>query len=211
MNPSWYVHAVNRILLGVAVAAMLVVASLWWWTTTTHGEPAAGAGRTAAPSLAPLRPVVVSAPPRADARLLGDARPATLVRHIAAEERHRIEAQLAASHGHDAAKPALAASEMATPAQVLAQLQALHHELNSSIRECAKLAPKLASFKTEITLVGDADIGTLVDAADPVLGDDGVAVPRAFSDCIRGELQTLELPAMQTGDAYKASFEVQLQ
>ncbi|CAN5851675.1 hypothetical protein BH11MYX2_BH11MYX2_39480 [soil metagenome] len=109
------------------------------------------------------------------------------------------------------ARPELPASEMATPAQVLAQLQALHHELSSSITECAKLAPKLAGFRTEITLVGDADIGTLVDAPDPVLGDEGAAVPQAFSDCIRGELQALELPPMQTGDAYKAPFEVQLQ
>ena len=33
---------------------------------------------------------------------------------------------------------------------------------------------------------------------------------QAFSDCIRGEFQTFELPPMKTGDAYKVTFEIDL-
>ena len=67
-----------------------------------------------------------------------------------------------------------------------------------------------SSFTTEITLTGDPDIGTLIDAPTPIAGSNGQQVPDAFDRCIRGALQTLELPPMETGAKFTADFDITL-
>lgn len=99
---------------------------------------------------------------------------------------------------------------MVTPEQVLAEIQALSKDMRTDVEACTKYAPDAQGFKTEISLVGDPDIGTLIEASAPVVANDGTPLPQTFSDCIRGEFQTLELPPMKTGDAYKVSFEIDL-
>jgi hypothetical protein len=99
---------------------------------------------------------------------------------------------------------------MATAQQVLEAIQAVTDEIRSDVAECAKHAPGAKGFKTEVSLVGDPDVGTLIDAAAPVLGQDGTRLPKAFEDCIRGQFQTLELPPMKTGDRYMVTFEIGL-
>ena len=99
---------------------------------------------------------------------------------------------------------------MATPEQVIAEIQALSAGMKDDIEACAKYAPDAPSFKTDISLVGDPDIGTLIDAATPLVADDGTPLPKAFDECIRDVFQTLELPPMKTGDAYKVSFAIDL-
>jgi hypothetical protein len=50
-----------------------------------------------------------------------------------------------------------------------------------------------------LTLSGDPDIGTLIDA--PKLFDDkGAPLPDKLDDCLRDTLQSLELPPLQEGD-----------
>ena len=99
---------------------------------------------------------------------------------------------------------------MATPEQVLAEVQALNAEMKTDVEACAKYAPTAVAFKTEISLVGDPDIGTLIDASTPLTSDDGTPLPKPFDDYIRAAFQTLELPPMKTGDEYKVAFEIDL-
>lgn len=57
-----------------------------------------------------------------------------------------------------------------------------------------------ADFTSEVdlTLIGDPDIGTRIDA--DVLLDPRNRLPRAFVDCLRSELQLLELPPLADGE-----------
>ena len=99
---------------------------------------------------------------------------------------------------------------MATAQQVLKQLQKVADDVRGYVAECAKYAPELKSFTTQITLTGDSDIGTLIDAPTPALGSNGQQVPSAFDNCIRGQLQTLELPPMKTGDKFTVDYDITL-
>jgi len=50
-----------------------------------------------------------------------------------------------------------------------------------------------------LTLTGDPDIGTLIDA-DQLFDQHGQPLPAALDACLRARFQTLELPALAEGD-----------
>ncbi len=135
--------------------------------------------------------------------------PPTALRHVAADERKRIAEQLATSRGQPRpAVPSLgSAAEQAAVEEVRDQIMALQLDMKGYIETCQPLAPAIHQFKTDLVLLSDPDIGTLVDSNTPVLTQDDRPVPQAFSDCLRGEFQTLELPPLKTGDTYRVSFE----
>lgn len=58
---------------------------------------------------------------------------------------------------------------------------------------------KALDIVAHLTLSGDPDIGTLIDA--PQLFDDkGAPLPDKLDDCLRDTLQSLELPPLEEGD-----------
>jgi len=58
---------------------------------------------------------------------------------------------------------------------------------------------KTLAIVAHLTLTGDPDIGTLIDA--PQLFDDqGAPLPSKLDDCLRDTLQSLELPPLAEGD-----------
>jgi hypothetical protein len=190
-------------LLG-GIALLLAIALGWWWFRSSSSRA----------------PAETLPPPRAGASAHAEPPAPHQVRHVAADERQQIASKIeAARKAHAQAPsqpsvsgstPTLEADRMATPEQVLAEIQALSKGMNTDIEACTKYAPDAQGFKTEISLVGDPDIGTLIDASTPLVGDDGTSLPKPFDDCIRAAFQTLELPPMKTGDAYKVSFEISL-
>lgn len=187
----------KKLVVAIVLGAVIAIA---WWLVRSQTLPT--------PSTVPTVPSPPSQP-TVQVRAIEASTPAP-IRHLAVDERRRIAWQIEAARQHTP-PPTLGSDDpMATPEQVLAQLQALHADMLTYVDACTKLAPGSRDFKTEISLVGDLDIGTLVDAKEPVVATDGTALPQAFSDCIRGELQTLELPPMKTGDAYKVTFEIDL-
>jgi hypothetical protein len=188
---------VGKLLGGLAV--VLALALGWWWQRPS-GHAAVASSQQTAPTEPPSHHEV---------------------RRVTADERQQIASKIEfARKAHDDAPapqpsasttaPALEPARMATPEQVLAEIQALSKGMNTDIEACTKYAPTAQGFKTEISLVGDPDIGTLIDASTPLVGDDGTPLPKPFDDCIRAAFQTLELPAMKTGDAYKVTFEIAL-
>jgi hypothetical protein len=63
----------------------------------------------------------------------------------------------------------------------------------------ASRGPKALDIVAHLTLSGDPDIGTLIDA--PQLFDDkGAPLPSKLDDCLRDTLQSLELPPLEEGD-----------
>jgi hypothetical protein len=56
-----------------------------------------------------------------------------------------------------------------------------------------------------LTLTGDPDIGTVIDAGQ-LFDDDDQALPTKLDDCIRSTLQSLELPPLGDGDTLDVTY-----
>jgi hypothetical protein len=78
------------------------------------------------------------------------------------------------------------------------------------LTECYETAlPTLTSPRLEITaeltLTGDPDIGTLIDAKQ-IADKTGQPLPAGFDDCLRSTFQTLALPPLQEGDQIEVRY-----
>ncbi len=95
---------------------------------------------------------------------------------------------------------------MQTPDQVLVQMQAAFREVKAHVSECVDRSPtKVLGFKADLALIGDPDVGTLIDAS-ALESTDGTPLPAAFDDCVRGIMQALELPPIGLGDEFKVNY-----
>lgn len=196
----------NRMLL---VAAVVVAGALAWYCL----RPASGTGDAGTASAAELPP------PAARVREPGAAKtkPLDHVRQLASiDERERIERQIEHAHAvraaatraaHAPSLPALDASDRET---LKTTLRAAMREAIPYLAHCYEDAlPTLANPSLDVpahlTLTGDPDVGTLIDAA--ALADDkGVALPAKLDDCLRDALQKLELPPLAEGDRVEVTY-----
>jgi hypothetical protein len=209
----------KRLVTGLVVVVALAL--LYWRVAKRSTSTSATRGKGSAVSGTAESELGSSAPTRAAAThgptLHSDHR----VVRLTPDERLRVASQIqTAQKAHaETRPPRLPASSpgsgddgdaMATAKQVLTQLQNVSDDIRASVAECARYAPDLKSFTAQITLTGDPDIGTLIDAPAPSVGSNGQQVPAAFDNCIRGQLQTLELPPMKTGDKFTADFDIAL-
>lgn len=208
--------------LAVGLLAVVALALLYWLFIKRATSTSATVGqRSVADSAGPRSEVGSSASGGAAKTDAPTPHAERRVRRLTPDERLRVASQIqAAQKAHAATRPprlpeSSAASDddgdaMATAKQVLAQLQSVSDDIRAYVAECAKYAPDLESFTAQITLTGDPDIGTLIDAPAPPVGSNGQQVPAAFDNCVRGQLQTLELPPMNTGDKFTVDFEIAL-
>ncbi len=60
-------------------------------------------------------------------------------------------------------------------------------------------------IRAHFTLTGDPDIGTVIDA-NQLFDENKHALPSKLDDCIRGTLQTLELPPLGDGDTIEVDY-----
>jgi hypothetical protein len=194
----------------IGAAGVLVVAVLVWWFAGRSPDDTSDADASRAPPRSPAPP---SAAPVASTAPVASARG---VRRLSPEQRQALRAQLeharvAQPSAPSPALPATADSDdnaMGTVEQVLQQFTAVIPELRTEVAACQRYAPDAKGFTTKISLFGDADIGTLIDAPSALVPVDGPPLPAAFDDCVRDVLQTLELPPMHTGDQFTVAFEV---
>jgi len=202
----------------VLVVVLLVLGRL----VTKRSSPASATDSPTTAEGSGSQGLEFQSPPGSAAPTSTSAKPAEQrVVRLTPEERLRVASQIAAAQkAHAASAPprlpdngagsADDGEAMATAQQVLKQLQKVADDVRGYVAECAKYAPELKSFTTQITLTGDSDIGTLIDAPTPALGSNGQQVPSAFDNCIRGQLQTLELPPMKTGDKFTVDYDITL-
>jgi hypothetical protein len=90
------------------------------------------------------------------------------------------------------------------------EIRAAMRELVPHIAECYEAAiPNLAqpdmSVLARLTLTGDPDIGTIVDAHELVDGA-GEPLPAAFDDCLRSTFQLMALPPLAEGDKIEVRY-----
>jgi hypothetical protein len=105
------------------------------------------------------------------------------------------------------------------PAEAVAanQAETLKVEIRSAMREVIPLlaecyqaemdniAEPSTKVVAELTLTGDADVGTLIDAKQ-VFDDNGNPLSTKFDDCLRTTFQSLALPPLAEGDHFEVRY-----
>ncbi len=95
---------------------------------------------------------------------------------------------------------------MDSPDHVLTQMIISLKEVHDYVSACVdRSGATVPGFKAELVLTGDPDVGTLIDAS-ALSSLQGHPLPAQLDDCVRDVMQTLELPPMALGEAYKVSY-----
>jgi len=188
----------------IAVVVVLGAALLWY---ATRAKPASHAPHAA--------PATGEVPASSTARAAG-ARPVEHVTALAsADERRAVADRIAAAQQrrgalHAAAPPSLPVLDTGDLPAVKTTLKAAMHEVLSHLSDCyeasaAELPRGELRVVAKLTLTGDPDVGTLIDAHQLADGS-GAPVPATFDDCVRGVLQSLELPPLAEGDTLDVTY-----
>jgi hypothetical protein len=184
----------------LAAVAGIVLFVFWGVSEKPHAAP-----RDATGSAVAARP--------AEGSSAAPAKPAAAphVKKLTADERKRVADRIAAAHAsHSIASTSTPAPKLpespgdAPPAISKESIRDAMREVVEQLAGCYEAAlPKLDrkdfGIKAEMTLTGDPDVGTLIDAKQ-LFDDRGKPLPPELDDCLRNTFQTLELPPLTEGD-----------
>jgi hypothetical protein len=185
----------------VVAVALALVAAYWYFRRPASPK--------AAPDAPPPPAKVVAAAEAPSAPAAGAGRAVEHVTKLATpEERRRLADRIAAAKTaraatHAPAAPELPPAEEDAPISKTAIRDAMR-EVIPHLAECYDAAiPTLPGNQlelvAELTLTGDPDIGTIIDAKE--LSDKaGTKLPATFDDCLRSTFQSLALPPLAEGD-----------
>jgi hypothetical protein len=101
------------------------------------------------------------------------------------------------------------AKDMRNPETLKVEIRAAMREVIPLISECYEAEmdnlPDKTSILAQLTLTGDPDIGTVVDANE-VLDDQQKPLARRFDDCLRNTFQLIALPPLAEGDRVEVRY-----
>ena len=198
------------------VVVLSVVAGVAVWRLAARDGGAAPSPSASAASVPGAPPSSPAAPTSPDAR----PTPPGHVTQLAPVERQRLAEQIARSRSarptassppSPAPSSAVAAAPELPPKPVdKATLRAAMHEVIPFLERCyTEALPTLASPNLEIaahlTLEGDPDVGTIIDAQQ-LFDHDQHPLPAQFDDCVRSTLQSLSLPPLAEGDRIEVTY-----
>jgi RNA polymerase sigma-70 factor (ECF subfamily) len=209
----------NKLAVAALVASVSTATGVWWWRAARDADkpaPTASPPRPPAPTIAraagalaapsagsgdPVRHVTRLSDPDAQRQALAD-------RIAIARTRRAALAAVAPASPAPASDPAAAPPPaMDSPEHVLAQMMASLKEVRAYVSECVSHAETgTRGFNAALTLTGDPDIGTMIDAS-ALSSLDGRPLPAPLDDCVREVLQALALPPMAIDDAFKVTYE----
>lgn len=113
---------------------------------------------------------------------------------------------------HAAIGPNLASESRATDKTEALKvgIRAAMHEVVPMLGECYEaemdnIEEATTRVVAELTLTGDPDVGTLIDAHE-MADEDGKPLPPKFDDCLRSTLQLLALPPLAEGDRVEVHY-----
>lgn len=193
--------------LGIVVVLVAAAGTIWYLqrrrATAAAPEPA---------------PTSASGPatPRSPAPAASEPQRLTQVTRLASiEQRRALAERIASAQASRAATHAPPRPQLPDPGEdatpiTKTELRAAMRELIPHLRDCYVAAlptlvtPDLA-FTVELTLSGDPDIGTLVDAKR-LIDDTGKPLPAAFDDCVRSTFQVMALPPLAEGDKLEVRY-----
>jgi hypothetical protein len=187
--------------VGIAVALAALVGSIWFLQRPR--------GRAVADD-DPPPPQLAPSPPAA-----GSQAPAKAIDKVTklrdADARKELADRIASAHAARASTraapmPRLADDAVEPPETAIAKtvIRTAMRELVPHISKCYEAAiPTLPSpnlnMTAQLTLTGDPDIGTIVDAK-ALTDDKGTPLPAALDDCFRSTFQLMALPPLAEGD-----------
>jgi hypothetical protein len=202
-----------------AVVAVVAVGAVWYWharspASAAHahaGSATSNANVSMPADTAPTKPML---PPPQHVRKLASAdERRELAAHIAAAQAARRDARtpkhsslgsasstdqgtFGSGHEGDMDKDVIRGAMK----EVLPFLA----DCYGNARATTLTADHLA-IRAHFTLTGDPDIGTVIDA-NQLIDDNNHSLPSELDDCIRGTLQTLELPPLGDGDTVEVDY-----
>lgn len=198
----------NRALVGFALALGLV-AGLWYFLRT-RGDSSRSAEVQPKVAASPESPATAPAAPTADSPA---AKPK--VTKLTPDERKQLAERIAhakaARSANTAPAPSLPPNEDGLANDLKTNIRSAMREVIPFLSDCYVKAmptlenPKSISIKAELTLTGDPDVGTLIDAKQ-IFDDLGKPLPAGFDDCLRSTFQTLQLPPLAEGDEVKVTY-----
>jgi hypothetical protein len=193
--------------LGIGVLVVAIVGAIWYLQRSTP-KPSA-APESEPPKAAPIAKVTK----------LGSVEERKLLAERI-EKARADRASIGTSHARTSGTSGSVAMATRAPApprlpEQVPEISAV--EIRSAMRdvipiltECYETAlPTLTSPRLEITaeltLTGDPDIGTIIDAKQ-IADKTGHPLPAGFDDCLRSTFQTLALPPLQEGDQIEVRY-----
>ena len=191
------------------VAAVALAGGALWYLQRSGSTPAAAADD-------PLPPTLAASPSAATSSARAQ-RIDKVTRLASAEQRKQLadriaNAQTARAATHAAPVPRLPdqADEDTGTTLTKTEIRDAMREVVPLLAQCYEEAlPKLAnpdlSVIANLTLAGDPDIGTIVDAHELVDRDGNPMLP-SFNDCIRSNLQLMALPPLAEGDKIEVRY-----
>jgi hypothetical protein len=191
------------------VALAACSALFYWFVLRAAPEPvSAQRPTTAGSAIAPAAPT----------------KPKTIdkVRRITKEERTQLAQQIETARakrqqalndaeGHDNFKKPDPMPELAESSETIVKttMRAAMQEVIPMLADCydkgGSNLPAAIDVVADLTLTGDPDIGTIVDA-NSLKNKDGTPVNEAFGVCVQDTLVTLEMPPISEGDVVKVTY-----
>jgi hypothetical protein len=185
----------RRIAIAVGVA-LVVIALLYFMRTRDKSSESSTAANAA----------VTAQPPTPSSMARSDSKPPQHVTKLAsADERQRVANRIANAQATRHARPTERPS--LPPAEARDEIEGIPPHVKDALMEaipflveCYKTT-KLATKKAAVmmTLTGDPDIGTLIDAKQMV-DQNGKPLAPELDECLRGTLSSLELPPLAEGN-----------
>lgn len=198
--------------LAVIVALAAIGGAVWYLNRPSR--------TTAAPDPPPPQAVAVEKATTGAPVASAPAGPVAHVTKLATpEDRKRMAERIAAAQSaraavHAPARPqlpaeAVAEGEGATPISKT-EIRDAMREVIPLLTECYDAAiPTLPDGELELvaemTLTGDPDVGTLIDAKE-LADKQGRKLPAKFDDCLRTTFQSLALPPLKEGDTLSVHY-----
>ncbi len=209
MKPTG-VAGVSNAMKNVAVIALIGGAIVLWYLRRDRAAPPAAAATTgSAATTTPASPTT---------------RPPAHVKRVTPEERRVLASQIEKARVGRAAMSAPAGPSLTPqPAPSLAQpalsaddpdqfrttMRAAMTEVIPYIADCYNLhadsVPDELNVVAKLTLLGDPDIGTLINT-EGLTDDNEAALPSDFDLCMRDSLAGLQLPALAEGEEIKVTY-----
>jgi RNA polymerase sigma-70 factor (ECF subfamily) len=211
------VLVMNKILIGTVVVAVAAGGAVWWLYPHGPGR-LSGSGSSAA--LAP----VAQAPESSHTIDSATTSPTQHVRQLASAERQQLAERIATAQAVRAKRKQAATptsqSDQAPPSSsgsaheadmdkevirgAMREVLPFLGDCYGEARESTLAADHLA-IHAKLKFTGDRDVGTIIDA-QKLVDDEGHALPVKLDDCLRGTLQTLELPPLGDGDTIDVDY-----
>jgi RNA polymerase sigma-70 factor (ECF subfamily) len=188
---------VKKVVIG-AVLVVAVAAITWTQLGAPPPDPVATTSAATVATGATNAPTSTTSAPT-------PAEPRRFTRLATTAERQLTKDRIALAQSKRRANNPAAPSLPEAPTMSKVTIRDAMREAIPYVQECYERAlPTLSTpdlrIKAHLVLRGDPDVGTIVDAPQPLVDEHDQPLPASLDDCLRSTFQLLELPPLAEGD-----------